>query len=140
MREDKMREIVGGCLCGKVRYSATADPAMVAVCHCKNCQRQSGTAFTTIVGVPKEALKVTGTLRTYEDVSETGKGMHRRFCPECGSPIVTDADGYPNLTFVKAGTLDDTSWVDPTVQFWCASAQPWLSLPEKVQPFQKMPG
>ena len=40
----------------------------------------------------------------------------------------------------KAGTLDDTSWVDPTVQFWCASAQPWLSLPEKVQPFQKMPG
>ena len=69
-----MREIVGGCLCGKVRYSATADPAIVAVCHCKNCQRQSGTAFTTIVGVPKEALKVTGTLRTYEDVSETGKG------------------------------------------------------------------
>ncbi len=135
-----MREMVGGCLCGKVRYSATAEPAMVAVCHCKNCQRQSGTAFTTIVGVPKESLKVTGTLSTYEDLSETGKGMHRRFCPECGSPIVTDADGYPNLTFVKVGTLDDTSWVEPTMQFWCESAQPWVSLPDKVQPFERMPG
>jgi hypothetical protein len=50
----------------------------------------------------------------------------RRFCPECGSRIATDADGIPNLTFIMAGTLDDTSWVDPTAQFWCA-AQPWVS-------------
>ncbi len=135
-----MRDIAGGCLCGKVRYSAAADPAVIAVCHCKNCQRQSGTAFGTVVGVPKGTLNVTGTLRTYEDISATGNAMHRRFCPECGSRITTDADSMPNLTFVMAGTLDDTSWVDPMVQFWCDSAQPWVSLPEKVQPFQRMPG
>jgi hypothetical protein len=135
-----MREISGGCLCGKVRYSATTDPAIIAVCHCKNCQRQSGTAFGTVIGVPKKTLSVTGTLKTYEDVSETGNAMHRRFCPECGSRIATDAGAFSDLTFVMAGTLDDTSWVDPTVQFWCSSAQPWVSLPEKIQPFQKMPG
>ena len=59
-REDDMREIAGGCLCGKVRYSATADPAVIAVCHCKNCQRQSGTAFGTVVGVPKGDAKRRG--------------------------------------------------------------------------------
>jgi len=134
-----MREMVGGCLCGKVRYSVTADPAVMAVCHCKNCQRQSGTAFGTVVGVPKGTLNVTGTLRTYQDLSETGNANHRRFCPECGSRVTGDVDSIPNLTFIMAGTLDDTSWVDPTVQFWCYSAQSWLSLPEKVRPFQKMP-
>jgi hypothetical protein len=75
-----------------------------------------------------------------EEISDTGNAMHRRFGPECGSRVYVDADGIPDLTFVMAGTLDDTSWVDPTVQFWCASTQPWVSLPEKVQPFQKMPG
>ena len=108
--------------------------------RCKNRQRQSGTAFATIVGVPKKAQEVSGTLKTYEDVSDTGKGMHRRFCAECGSSIAIDADGYPDLTFVEAGTLDDTSWVVLTVQFFCASAQPWVSLPEKIQPFQRMSG
>jgi hypothetical protein len=135
-----MREISGGCLCGKVRYSATADPGVIAVCHCKNCQRQSGTAFSTIVGVPREALSVMGALKTYDDVSETGNAMHRRFCPECGSRIATDAAAFPSLTFVQVGTLDDTNWVEPTVQFWCASALHWVSLPDKVQQFQKMPG
>jgi len=50
-----MREMTGGCLCGQVRYSANADPAIVAVCHCKNCQKQTGTAFSVLVGVPKTA-------------------------------------------------------------------------------------
>jgi hypothetical protein len=135
-----MRELSGGCLCGKVRYSAIADPAITAVCHCKNCQKQSGTAFSTIVGIPREAFNVSGTLKTYEDVSETGNALHRRFCPECGSRVATDVSSIPNLIFVQAGTLDDTSWVEPTMQFWCASAQPWLRLPEKIQQFQRMPG
>ena len=51
-----MREMTGGCLCGQVRYSANADPAIVAVCHCKNCQKQTGTAFSVLVGVPKSAI------------------------------------------------------------------------------------
>ena len=90
-----MREIVGGCLCGKVRYSATADPAVIAVCHCKNCQRQSGTAFGTVVGVPKGTLNVTGTLRTYEDISRRETpcigGFVRNAAP--ASPLMRTA--YP---------------------------------------------
>src|SRR5215467_12737617 len=60
-----MPEIAGGCLCGKVRYSATGEPAFVGVCHCTDCQKFTGSAFAIVIGVPKPALKVEGTLATY---------------------------------------------------------------------------
>src|SRR5579863_328381 len=73
-----MRDIVGSCLCGKIRYSATADPAIVAVCHCKNCQKQGGTAFSVVVAIPRTAMKITGPIKTYNDISGTGKPVQRK--------------------------------------------------------------
>jgi Glutathione-dependent formaldehyde-activating enzyme len=58
-------KIEGGCLCGKVRYSADVEPTFVGVCHCKNCQKGTGTAFSVVVALPTPALSVQGTLRTY---------------------------------------------------------------------------
>jgi len=67
-------KIEGGCLCGKVRYSADAEPIFVGVCHCKNCQKQAGTAFSVIFGIPKPALSLQGTLsRTSRN--QTGSNM-----------------------------------------------------------------
>src|SRR5215813_12050898 len=105
-----MREMTGGCLCGQVRYSANADPAIVAVCHCKNCQKQTGTAFSVVVGVPKSAVSIQGTLKTFHDRGNCGQPVDRNFCADCGSPIVSDVAVVPELRFIKAGTLDDTSW------------------------------
>src|SRR6185369_8425113 len=62
-------KIEGGCLCGKVRYSADAEPAFVGLCHCRNCQKGTGTAFAVVVALPKPALNVQGTLKTF-----TGRG------------------------------------------------------------------
>jgi len=86
-------KIEGGCLCGNVRYSADAEPAFVGVCHCKNCQKASGTAFRVVLAVPKPALSVQGTLKTFNDRGDTGKTLYRRFCPECGSAIITHNHG-----------------------------------------------
>src|SRR6185295_177332 len=61
----EMREINGGCLCGQVRYSSKADPAFVGVCHCKNCQKQTGTAFSVLVGLPTSALSIEGKIKTF---------------------------------------------------------------------------
>ena len=80
-------KIEGGCLCGKVRYSADTEPAFVGVCHCKNCQKQAGTAFSVIMGIPAAALSVEGELKTYEDRGDSGQAVLRRFCPNSGSPI-----------------------------------------------------
>jgi hypothetical protein len=66
-------KIEGGCLCGKVRYSADTEPAFVGVCHCKNCQKQAGTAFSVIMGIPAAALSVEGELKTYEVAAIAGR-------------------------------------------------------------------
>jgi hypothetical protein len=55
-----MPQITGGCLCGKVRYSADVEPAFTGVCHCRNCQKESGSAFTIVIGIPQPALSVQG--------------------------------------------------------------------------------
>jgi hypothetical protein len=132
-------KIEGGCLCGKVRYSGEAEPAFVGVCHCRNCQKASGTAFSVAVAVPTPALSIQGTLKTFEDRGHSGKRLYRRFCPECGSSVTDEAEAMPNVTMILAGTLDDSSWVKPTIEIYRDSAQPWVQLSGDRPRFPKMP-
>ena len=134
-----MRILTGSCLCGQVQYTANTDPAIIAVCHCKNCQRQTGTAFSVIVGIPKSALSIQGKLKKFSDTGDSGQTVDRNFCPECGSPIISNVAVMPELTFIKAGTLDDTSWLDPRMHIYCDSAQRWSVIPEHSQKFPRMP-
>jgi len=129
-----MAKLDGRCLCGAITYTSQAEPAFTAVCHCAHCQRQSGAPFSIVVGVPVGELEVHGELAEHVTVSETsGADNHRKFCPSCGSPILSLNDTYPGIAIVKAGTLDDTSWLEPQVEVWCRSAQPW------VQPVEGRP-
>ena len=123
-----MAKIVGGCLCGKIRYSCSEAPLMVAVCHCKNCQKQTGSTFSILVAVPKGTLHLEGEVAAYEVQGTTGKTVRRKFCGACGSPIVSEAGAFPTMDLLKAGTLDDTSWLKPDAQYWCDSAQAWYKL------------
>ncbi len=134
-----MVEISGGCLCGQVRYTGSADPIFTGVCHCHDCQKFSGSAFAAVTGVPKAALSVTGTLKTFTKPGDSGQPIHRHFCPECGSGIMDEAAVMPGLVMLNVGTLDDPSWVKPAMQIFCDSAQPWAMLGGDVKAFAKMP-
>ena len=129
-----MANLDGRCLCGKVTYSCAAEPVAQAVCHCKDCQRQTGTALSVLVAVPRDALKIDGELSSYTTVGEdSGTGTARRFCPECGSPIASFPDGLPDVALLKAGTLDDSSWLDPQMHVWTDSAQPWVEIESQTK-------
>ena len=121
----------GRCLCGEVTYELTGDLIATAVCHCQHCQRQSGGAFSVNLLVHESQLTVSGVLQTYEETGERGDAVYvrRRFCGSCGSPIVSEIVQTAGLVAVKAGTLDDTSNVEPTVEVWCIDRQPWVTLP-----------
>lgn len=125
-----MAKVEGGCLCGGVRYTANTEPALVAVCHCVTCQKNSGSAFSLNLGMPVESVTVAGdSLAVYEDRSgASGKPFYRSFCARCGSPISGRGDAYGGLIFIKAGTLDDPSWVRPSAHIWCAEKQPWVEI------------
>ena len=127
-----MANIKGGCLCGAVRYESNAEPAMVAVCHCTSCQKNTGTAFSLNIGIPEDSVKITGdSLVKYEDRgTSSGKPFYRSFCSKCGSPISGQGVAYAGVIFIKAGTLDDASWVKPTAHIWCSSKQPWVVIEE----------
>jgi hypothetical protein len=135
-----MSKIEGGCLCGQVRIATEAEPMFQAICHCKNCQKQAGTAFSVVVGVPAPALSVTGETATYEDVGDSGGKVERVFCPRCGSPILSRPASMPMLAVVKAGALDDTSWVEPQLHVWTESAMACTTIPEGVMAFPKNAG
>jgi hypothetical protein len=135
-----MVRIAGGCLCGKVRYSADTDPILTAVCHCHDCQKASGSAFTIIIAVPRNTLNLQGDLKSYEHKGDSGMLNYRRFCPSCGTRVVDEADMAPGMQMLQVGTLDDPSWVKPTMEIYCDSAQAWVSLGGEWQRFPKMPG
>jgi hypothetical protein len=137
-----MGKLDGRCLCGTITYSCDAEPVATALCHCRECQRQTGTAFSVVVGVPLAALDVQGdTLATFTTVGDDhGKDTERRFCKACGSPIVSVSGASPDIAFIKAGTLDDTSWLDPQIEVWGSSAHEWLEPVEGRPRLARGPG
>jgi hypothetical protein len=125
----------GGCLCGAVRYTVKWPPLLVATCHCRNCQKQAGSALSVVAFLKRDQLEVEGSLSVYEDVGATGDPVYRKFCGKCGSPVITEtpsATAQGNI-FIKAGTLDDCSDLEPSLHFWTKSAQPWFAFPSTGQ-------
>jgi hypothetical protein len=123
-----MPHMTGGCHCGKLRYAVNADPIFSAVCHCKSCQKQTGTAFRVVAAVALPAVSVEGLSKTYTRTGDSGEPVLNRFCPDCGSTVVIEPTALPTLTIVPAGTLDDTSWLKPSMEIYCDDAQSWVWL------------
>jgi hypothetical protein len=98
-------EIKGGCLCGAVRYTAEADPTSATVCHCRDCQKFTGSAFAALVRVPKEALTIEGTLKTFSSIGGSGNPILRHFCPDCGSSIAEEPGTRPGMIILNVGTF-----------------------------------
>jgi hypothetical protein len=134
-----MPAISGRCVCGKVTYSATAEPIFSGLCHCKTCQRATGSSFGAVVGIPAPSLTVQGDVTQYDGIGDSGQATHRSFCPVCGASIALSADIMSGVVMLPVGTLDDTSWVKPTMQIYCQAEQDWLNLGGEMQRFEGMP-
>jgi hypothetical protein len=134
-----MAEIKGSCRCGKVQYTVSADPIFTGICHCTSCRKSTGSAYATVVGVPTPALTLTGVIKQFDDIGDSGKATHRFFCPECGTTVTQTADIMDGVTMIGLGTLENPSSVNPAMQIYCDSALPWAKVPD-MQGFAKMPG
>ncbi|KAF3390239.1 hypothetical protein F1880_009253 [Penicillium rolfsii] len=99
--------ITGSCMCGGVTYAVEADNYLAALCHCTDCQKWAGGAFTSNAVVPRNSFKVTkGTPTVYDAIGDSGKINKHFFCPTCGSSLYTELEVMPDNTCIKAGTLD----------------------------------
>ena len=122
--------LTGGCLCRAIRYEITALPLIVYACHCTNCQRQSGSAFAMNMPVATDAFRITqGEPTAWRRITPSGAQTESWFCPTCAGRIHGSRPTRPESVTVRAGTLDDTSWLRPVAHFYTTTAQPWLTLP-----------
>ena len=109
----------GACLCGNSSYQLDREQVISAHhCHCKDCQKMTGSGKATIVMVPTEALETQGELKTYTVTGTDGAHVTRGFCPTCGCQTMSYVEEMPASRFVKAGTLEDSSWVTIDSSFW----------------------
>jgi hypothetical protein len=135
-----MVELTGGCLCGAVRYGFSGEPDFALLCHCRDCQKQTGSAFTAGWRLPAAGFRVTqGTPKLYVKKSDSGNEVTRAFCPDCGSPLFLRVSARPDLVAIRAGSLDDPSLFRPEANIFTASAQPWDHLDPALPNFPRYP-
>ena len=115
----------GGCACGSVRYTCPAKPVYMGNCHCRDCQRATGSAYIPGVIVSVSAFSVSGQVTWFEKKADRGPTMRRGYCRFCGSPLILMNEATPHLRILYAGSLDDPSWFVPEKDIYTASAQPW---------------
>ncbi|MBP4046644.1 GFA family protein [Chromobacterium violaceum] len=115
----------GQCLCGEIRYSVDVEPLFAGNCHCKDCQRSSGSAYIPAMLFPEQNVEVSGKAKYFETTADSGKTHSRGFCPNCGSQLFAKFGNFPGMLGIKAGTLDETSLYAPKLDFHVASAADW---------------
>ncbi len=113
--EERVR--TGRCLCGAVRYVVRGEPLHVGLCHCTDCRKESGSAFTVYAQWPRDAFELSGELAAYGD---------RSFCPRCGSRLGSFDDD--DRVEICIGSLDDAPWrLRPDAELWVERREPWLA-------------
>jgi hypothetical protein len=109
-------------------------------CHCRDCQRASGSAYAAILIIPTENLRLSGELRYHAVTSERGTRTERGFCPTCGSPVAGKLGARPDLMFLQAASLDAPALFSPQMNIWTRSAPPWDQPDPKLPSFETRAG
>ncbi len=131
--------ITGGCQCGQVRYEIRKVPLAFYLCHCTECQRHTSSAYGESLRVDSASVVITGTLKTTRRTSDSGTVRLGDFCPDCGVRIQHRSQDNPTRLNIKAGTLDDTSWLVPAGHIWVRSKQSFVALGPDELTFDREP-
>jgi hypothetical protein len=132
-----MTQLEGGCSCGAVRYRLTSAPMFVHCCHCKDCQRQTGSAFVLNAIIETDRIEILqGAPEPTLMPTDSGRPHDIYRCPKCRIAVWSDYGRRPALRFVRVGTLDEPSALPPDVHIFTRSKLPWVQLPPDVPQFE----
>ncbi|WP_452101119.1 GFA family protein [Bradyrhizobium monzae] len=130
--------LTGGCACGNIRYECSGKPIVQLMCHCRDCQRSSGTAFSAMMMFASDRFRyLKGEPVFHETVAESGRIIRRGFCNKCGSPISAHWPTRPQSLIVTVSSLDDPSKFDPALETWLSRAAPWHPLHPSTAKFSE---
>ena len=127
----------GGCACGAVRYRLLSAPMFVHCCHCRDCQRQTGSAFALNALIETDRVEtVSGNPKIVPVPTDSGRPHEIHRCPDCGTAVWSTYGGRTVWRFVRVGTLDDPAALPPDVHIYIRSKQPWVTLPAGTPAFE----
>lgn len=127
----------GSCQCGACGFEIAAEPLTAYLCHCSDCQKQSGSAFGMAIVVPREAFRLrNGETQTYVKTAASGRAADCLFCRSCGNRLYHDVGP---VLLVKAGLIDDTTGIEPICNLWTKDAQPWVKIAENMLNYETQP-
>jgi len=119
--------MTGGCSCGAIRYEIASFPLLLYTCNCTNCPTASGSAFALNMPVwAKDFHILQGRPKGWHHTSPSGVAVISWFCGDCSGRLYGDRAGREQIVNVRAGTLDETSWLVPVSHMYLKSAQPWV--------------
>lgn len=133
-------KIDGTCTCGAIKVEGEADPEMVSVCHCTDCQTSSGSAFRVSVPVKGESFSVSGKPATYiKTTAESGNPRLQAFCPTCATSLysTTPGEGRQPIYIVRVGMLRQRDQLPPKRQIWWRSARSWVTELDGIRKLEK---
>lgn len=127
----------GGCACGQVRFRMKSPPLFVHCCHCKDCQRQTGSAFVLNALIETDRVeRLSGEPALFPMPTDSGRPHEVARCPGCGTAVWSHYGGFRTLTFLRVGTLEQPSALPPDVHIYTRSKLPWVTLPAGVPAFE----
>lgn len=131
--------LTGRCLCGAVQYQSAGPVLFSAVCHCRDCQRASGSGGVPVLGVPKDSFTVTGPVKQSCTQGGSGQTAVRNFCSECGSLLFGTPESDPGLVTIYAGSLDDSTAFSPGEALFVAHRPSWAKLAAQLVEHAALP-
>jgi hypothetical protein len=135
-----MTKLTGKCLCGNITFSADTDIKMMANCHCEDCRVATGAAYGTLVFVEEDSLEISGAPKVFKHTADSGSAMEKYFCSDCGSQLFGKNSNRPNMVSLRAGVIDQTGLIKPTVNVYLSSRIPSTPIDPNLKGFEKMPG
>lgn len=133
-----MTQRSGKCLCGAVEFTLRADPLVVRVCWCRDCQHLAANGTVNML-VATESLSVSGALSEHSKKANSGNEITRQFCPNCGTHLFARSDARPQFRVVRVGNLEDPSSIRPDMNIWSSSAPAWACLDMALERVEQQP-
>ncbi|KWV93185.1 GFA family protein [Erythrobacter sp. YT30] len=122
-----------------MRYTIAADRLAAYTCHCRECQKQSASAFGISVPVFKNVLTLEGETASWGRPTDSGSYTHCHFCVTCGTRLYHAGENRPAMVTIKGGSLDNPDDVEPVAHIWVSRRRPWLTLPDNIPQWQTQP-
>ena len=119
---------VASCRCSRLKAECQGEPVRVSVCHCAECQRRTGSAFSAQARFGSDAVNVIGSFQTFERIADSGNTLTYHFCQSCGSTIAYQIDAWPDVIAIPLGAFADRDFPDPTYSIYESRKLSWVSV------------